>query len=194
MNLENIEFDEWFPDLDGETKKPTYKESKYSDYIFEHTQNVRKAFDAFKSLLGDIFTKEDYEKAEKNIIMHDSSKYSEQEWSQYVDYFYSKRTDEVKKSFQYAWLHHIHHNPHHWQHWVLHEDSRYKVLDMSKEHVIEMICDWWSFGFKQDKPTEIFEWYEQHKQGILLSKKTRKLVERCLTIIKKSIEQGDVHE
>ena len=47
-------------------------------------------------------------------------------------------------------------------------------------YIIEMICDWWSFSWKQENLYEIFKWYEERKDYIKLSDYTRKKVEDIL--------------
>ena len=65
----------------------------------------------------------------EKLVNHDQSKYDEEEYEAYDDYFYGKEgKDEddiavIDNAFDYAWLHHIHHNPHHWQYWVLVNDD-----------------------------------------------------------------------
>lgn len=61
---------------------------------------------------------------------------------------------------------------------------------MSYEYIIEMICDWRSFSHKVEKLTDIFGWYEKHKD-IKLGKETRKTVESILDAIKKKLEELD---
>ena len=155
----------------------------YTEYIVAHRENVKKAYDWLKShkiIKGNL---------EKQIMQHDASKYSDEEYDAYDKYFYGKeKTEKVKSDFNYAWLHHIHENPHHWQYWVLkHDDEPDEALEMPYEYVVEMICDWWSFSFKIDKLDEIFSWYNQHK-GMVLHTNTRKLVEDILENIKKELD------
>ena len=46
-----------------------------------------------------------------------------EEYFAYATYFYGKKTSQVEKNFDYAWLHHQKENPHHWQYWLLHNDD-----------------------------------------------------------------------
>ena len=167
----------------------------YTEYITEHRENVKKAYDWLKShkiIKGNF---------EKQIMQHDASKYSDEEYDAYDDYFYTKnkldkfntyaKKQRIDEAFNYAWLHHIHENPHHWQYWVLkHDDEPEEALEMPYEYVIEMICDWWSFSFKIDKLDEIFSWYNQHK-GMVLHANTRKLVEEILENIKNELDKEE---
>ena len=161
----------------------------YTQYIVEHKANVEKAY----RWLVDHNIFEDCE-FPVNIIEHDLSKYGVEEYKAYDDYFYGKKTEAVKREFDYAWLHHIHNNPHHWQYWVLvnDEDGTY-ALEMPLNYVIEMICDWWSFSFKTGNLYEIFDWYKKHDK-MVLHEKTKKFVEDTLDKIKKVLDEEKANE
>ena len=155
----------------------------YTDYIITHRSNVIKAYNWLRE--NKIIT----ENLDAQITMHDISKYSDEEYSAYDEYFFGKeKTEKVESDFNYAWLHHIHKNPHHWQYWVLeHDNEPEEALEMPENYVYEMICDWWSFSFKINKLDEIFSWYEKHKD-MILHENTRKLVEDILEKIKKVLD------
>ena len=88
--------------------------AKYNEYLSEHIANVKKAYFWLKNhAIIDLKEFEPYFLKQLNI--HDLSKYSEEEYKAYDLYFYGTKTEKVKKDFDYAWLHHIHENPHHWQ-------------------------------------------------------------------------------
>lgn len=57
------------------------------------------------------------------LLKHDWSKFLPSEWFPYAHSFYGKRTEAVKRAFDYAWLLHQKRNPHHWQFWVVPQDS-----------------------------------------------------------------------
>ena len=159
---------------------------KYDDYIQEHRENVAKAFNWLvdNNILNGYST-EVIDKARHLCeFSHDQSKYSEEEYDAYDKYFYGgNKSYEVVTNFNYAWLHHIHNNPHHWQHWVLINDDPgegEKILDMPEEYIIEMICDWWSFSWKQNKLGEIFEWLDEHRPYMKLSDSTDLMVDNIL--------------
>lgn len=126
------------------------------------------------------------------LMNHDDSKFDEEEYDAYDKYFYGEKTPEVKEAFDFAWLHHIHCNPHHWQYWVLINDDESdgtKALMMPNDYVIEMICDWWSFSWKTGNLYEIFDWYEGHKDRMILHKNTRELVEEILNDIRTELDK-----
>ena len=60
---------------------------------------------------------------------------------------------------------------------------------MPKVYILEMIADWWSFSWKSDNLEEIFDWYDKHKDKMLLHEKTRKLVEDILEAIKDNVKE-----
>jgi len=170
---------------------------KYDEYIKEHKTNVIKAFEWMKENLfpefSDIHTQSLID-AEYNIVYkHDESKTDPEEYDAYDKYFYGgNRSFEVTQNFRYAWLHHIHNNPHHWQYWILNNDEAEEgelILDMPIEYIIEMICDWWSFSWKKGNLEEIFKWYDNHKAYMKLSISTRIRVQELLDMIYKKLKQ-----
>ena len=156
----------------------------YDEYLYDHKNGVRKAYNWL---------------VEHNIILpcmaevvlanHDASKNLPMEYKPYDDYFYGNKSHAVVRAFNYAWLHHIHNNPHHWQYWVLqHDDEPEEALEMPYPYIVEMICDWWSFSFKSGNLYEIFDWYEKHKD-MKLADATRKQVESILEKIKMELDK-----
>ena len=157
----------------------------YDEYLYDHINNVRKAYAwmvEHRIIPADSFV--------QDISEHDLSKKDPQEYDAYDRYFYGgNKSYKVVRDFNYAWLRHIHHNPHHWQYWVLqHDDEPEEALEMPKQYVIEMICDWWSFSWKSGNLMEIFDWYEKHK-NMKLHDKTRKMVEETLEKMKEELEE-----
>ena len=168
---------------------------KYDDYLNQHILNVSNASDWIRQNIGLDVNSFDIS---SNVFIHDDSKYSKEEYDAYDAYFYGgKRTKEVKDNFNYAWLHHIHNNPHHWQYWVLindDPDNGIVALDIPYKYVIEMICDWWSFSWRTGNLYEIFNWYDKHKDYMILSENTRELVEDILAQIKKKLDESTSNE
>lgn len=166
---------------------------EYDRYLTEHIRNVRAAFFWIHSNLPEII--ENYSEARAYIIDHDRSKYEAEEYDAYDKYFYGgSRSYAVVRNFNLAWLHHIHTNPHHWQHWVLINDDSdigIQALDIPNSFIIEMICDWWSFSWTKGNLFEIFEWYDSHKNYMMLSEKTRRFVESYLEKIKSKLNEDD---
>lgn len=165
--------------------------AQYDEYLKEHIANVQNAIDWMINRFPDV-----EEKLREYPLLghdHDDSKRSQEEYDAYDKYFYGgNKSYKVMTDFNYAWLHHIHHNSHHWQYWVLqHDDEPEEALEMPYYYVIEMIADWWSFSWSKGKLDEIFEWYEKHKD-MKLHPNTRKLVEKILGRIKKELDYEGV--
>ena len=166
---------------------------EYDLYLREHRGNVAKGFEWIKENLPEVIEKaKKYDIDVQICLDHDKSKDQQDEYDAYDRYFYGgNKSYQVVQDFNYAWLLHIHRNPHHWQYWVLVNDSPDEgivALDMPYEYIVEMICDWWAFSWKQDKLDEIFGWYDQHKAYMKLSDKTRKEVEDILGKIREKLD------
>ena len=170
--------------------------NQYDEYLNNHIMDVNRAFSWLRTNLPEVVDPNGGFTTILYLGRHDESKYSYEEYDAYDAYFYGKKNKEVKEDFNYAWLHHIHENPHHWQHWVLVNDDPEEgtiALDIPYKYAIEMICDWWSFSWKTGNLYEIFDWYENHKKRMILSKNTRELVEQILGQIKEKLdEQKDI--
>lgn len=168
---------------------------QYDEYLLQHRQAVGAAYDWIRDNLPELVLDECGVLELYIKRHHDESKDDVEEYDAYDAYFYGGgRSEEVMENFNYAWLRHIHNNPHHWQHWVLingDEEIGTIVLDMPYQYIIEMICDWWSFSFRIGDLYEIFSWYDEHKNHIKLSDKTRKTVEDILDKIKRKLEENN---
>lgn len=167
---------------------------EYDNYLEQHKGNVRKGFEWFQENLPGVI--ENIPDVEWHLCFnHDNSKTEPDEYDAYDKYFYGKnRSYQVVQDFNYAWLRHIHRNPHHWQYWVLINDDPDLgeiILDMPDIYIIEMICDWWSFSWSKGDLTEIFKWYEERKEHIKLSEKTRRIVENILNMMKEKLSETD---
>lgn len=179
---------------------------EYDAYIRMHKSCVvlgylwlsMNVYDEVVEVLPDLIT---FSRASlsQQMLSHDQSKYDYTEYQAYNDYFYGNKDllnkDQVEIDFNKAWLHHIHKNPHHWQHWVLMEDDcgLRQGLDIPDNYILEMICDWWAFSWKKfidgkmqnvSDLKEIFDWYDNHKDIMVLNKTIREKVESILDIIK----------
>lgn len=157
---------------------------QYNRYLDQHRRNVRRGWEFLVDNLPDLFSKVDLHTMKTQILNHDASKNSPEEYDAYDRYFYGdNKSFRVVQDFQKAWLHHIHENPHHWQHWVLVNDEPDEgevALEMPYECIIEMICDWWAFSWQKGDLSEIFSWYDKHQKYIKLASSTRRIVEDIL--------------
>lgn len=164
--------------------------AEYNDYLNNHISMVSKGFHWFIDNLPKVFDGISINMMESQINAHDDSKWWEEEYEAYDNYFYGNKTEEVKEAFDLAWLHHQHNNPHHWQHWLLREDDgKTKALPMPKEYCLEMIFDWWAFSWKSGKLTEIFDWYANNKKKMVLHPDTLEIVEKTLTLLRNKLEE-----
>lgn len=164
---------------------------QYDQYITEHKENVIKGFEWLRENIPEVIT--DYDEISQAIYNHDTSKYDPEEYDAYDKYFYGgNRSFAVVNDFKFAWLHHIHANPHHWQHWILHNDEPgegLNVLEMPYKYIVEMVCDWWAFSWKKGDLNEIFNWYDSHKGYMKLGSGTRQTVEQILKDVKAKLEE-----
>lgn len=161
---------------------------EYNNYLNEHIRNVIKGFEWMRQNIPEIFKDVSENMMFPQINAHDDSKWSEEEYEAYDNYFYGNKTKEVEEAFDLAWLHHQHNNPHHWQHWLLQEDDGgKKALEMPKEYVIEMIADWWTFSWKKNNLKEIFDWYANNKKKMILHPNTLEFAEKILTLLRNKL-------
>lgn len=165
----------------------------YDNYLIQHKENVRKGFRWINENLPEIVRPAGVGYEWQICYNHDFSKHDPEEYDAYDAYFYGgNRSYAVVNNFRLAWLRHIHKNPHHWQHWVLINDDPNKgtvVMDMPHLYIVEMICDWWAFSWNSGNLTEIFSWYDKHKDYMKLSDNTRKTVDDILNKIKDKLEE-----
>lgn len=161
---------------------------EYDLYLHEHRTNVATGYQWIRRNLPELVNGWENQGLEHQVCFgHDYSKNDPEEYNAYDRYFYGgNRSYAVVQDFNYAWLRHIHKNPHHWQYWVLHNDDPGEgmiVMDMPYNYIIEMICDWLSFSIGKGDLREVFKWYDEHKDYMKLSEKTRKTVFDILTAI-----------
>ena len=165
----------------------------YDSYLEEHIGNVKLGFKWLKENHPEFFKDESgQERLDWEVSDHDRSKYGEEEYQAYDNYFYGNKTAKVMTKFDKAWLHHIHSNPHHWQYWILFEDDpigerRYKTLLIPRYYILEMIADWWSFSWKTGNLFEVFDWYNVHHSTIVMNQESRNVVEKILATIKQDL-------
>lgn len=169
--------------------------AEYDFYLEQHKMNVAKGYRWLADNLPEVLDIDmRYSCLERLICYeHDKSKTEQDEYLAYDAYFYgNNKSYQVVQDYDYAWLVHLHRNPHHWQYWVLINDDPKEgevCLDMPYNYIIEMICDWWSFSWKTENLYEIFKWYDERKEHIKLSDKTRKTVDNILGKIKKKLDE-----
>ena len=164
--------------MNNRTNCENPRQGEYYDYLVNHISNVQKAY---KEILRPVVEKmypDDLPYCDLSVAQHDASKYDNEEFNAYCNYFYPCDGFEKDSSaFDLAWLRHQHLNLHHWQHWVLMRDSGEKQpVDMPIEEIVNMLCDWHSFSAKDSESTA-YNWYNENKDKMLLSDNTKELVE-----------------
>lgn len=170
---------------------------RYDEYLDRHVSNVKKAY----QYLVDHSIVPDNKKTKYIISRHDLSKDTDEEYYAYDNHFYNTEfpifATEIQKSFDAAWLHHIHWNKHHWQHWVLMDDTRnVKAVAMPYCYIVEMVCDWWSFSWAKYSETdnvedllEVVTWFANNAKNMMLHPETSEQVAMLLNAIVKSVRE-----
>lgn len=164
------------------------RSKKYTEYLNTHIENVKKAFNDNIDIFMTHFSKNDVDLARENIKSHDKSKFSLEEFDGYLDKFYPSKyyriSDETAININYdmAWLHHYTHNLHHPEYWVFIDSNpktepSLRLMEMSPEYLIEMICDWESFSYTGKGTAYEFYHKVDRKEGLLHPSTRRKLEE-----------------
>lgn len=156
------------------------RECMYREYITEHISNVRIVYLKYGDKLCKILNINPYILVD-NINKHDHSKYSEEEFEGYRQYFHPC-SDEIpdEKIFELAWKHHYKNNPHHPEYWVDEINNTYK--DMEPIYIAEMLLDWEAMSMKFGGNT--YEYYMKEKDNKPFSDGTKKIIEKAIDIFK----------
>jgi hypothetical protein len=95
----------------------------------------------------------------------------------------------VCEKFDFAWLLHQKRNRHHWQWWILPEDGGgVKVLEMSRQDTVEMVCDWRGAARAQKskspdpRMSEVQFWWTRNNHKMQLHPRTRRRIELILAL------------
>lgn len=170
------------------------RKGEYYQYLSWHISAVQKAWHTvlkpamLKHLELDGYNINLFETVDRLVRNHDASKYNDDEFNSYCNYFYpADGFSKSEKDFNTAWLIHIHKNPHHHQHWVLIQDEGNLVpTDMPLEYICEMLCDWHSFSSK-DATSTAYNWYQNNHSKMMLSKNTEKFIKRLVEYLKEPL-------
>lgn len=173
---------------------PRYAE--YTAYLKLHIDGVCRAWTEIlcPAIAANFTTPEkleiDFDKIRNTMIYHDRSKWFDNEFEPYCNYFYlTEEFPSDESEFSKAWLAHIHRNPHHWQYWiVINNVNDITAQDMPFEYICEMLCDWHSFTLRDPKSTAL-NWWETHKSEMILSPNTRTTIERLIKYMDKPLKQ-----
>jgi hypothetical protein len=124
-------------------------------------------------------------------LIHDWQKWLPREFFPYAVFFgkhnprdktgYYKPTDTGSRSFDAAWMHHVHHGDHHWQHWCVATEGELKVHEMPRAAIVEMLCDWDGAGRAQNATTSVREWFDINKHKMRFAPLTAYCIENMLS-------------
>ena len=168
--------------LDNITEGGADYQKEYKNYIEEHKERVKKFSIWLKRNLPELFEQPGLDDFDEVIQEHDDSKYTEEEFEPYAQKFYKQ--DEYGKPLEYipgwdeAWKHHWMNNPHHPEYWL--------GEDMPYIYILEMLCDWGSFGIAKGDITELVDFYYSQAKDDKeknLSENTKKIIEDILNKI-----------
>lgn len=165
------------------------KTQEYKDYIEEHRANVKKAWNYIKEL-DNPYIQNNIDAISKNIENHDLDKYNDDIFESYRKKYFpinDEESNEMIDIIDDVFKIHYSRNPHHWEYW-LDDDGDLNELMHNDEEIdndvmiayIEMLCDWCSFGLKQNNPKEVRDWYISHKPTMTLFPKEQEIIEELL--------------
>ena len=162
----------------------------YIRYITQHRKKVKEAYEIILPKLKNsgMIDEETLKNLSNNINDHDLSKFRQNELVPYANYFFGEKNQENKEKFKQAAIIHKSRNPHHPEYWM---NKKGETQDMPIEYIVEMLCDWWSFGLAQNKPDEIFEYYNRNKDKYKFSKKITAKIDKLLAIINDCILENN---
>ena len=163
------------------------RSEEYYKYLEDHINNVKKAYSQFEKILltkSDL-TVEELTDLDNQIENHDKSKYEDDEFYPYLHHFYPSNAGKNNEElYDKAWNHHQKCNPHHWQYWILiRDEGKLEPLPMPENYVIEMLCDWQSFSYKNPESTA-WKWYNDNKDKMILHNDTIKLIKKYIEYFK----------
>jgi len=131
----------------------------YLDYIHEHISNVNAAFAEVTMACKDlpsIASDQMFPLLKEEVLNHDISKLSSEEFSQYRDAFYPAEGERKVKLADSAWANHQEKNNHHWQTIMSKPDTPIGIREM---HLAHMVIDWTAMSYRFGGTAQSF--YEQ---------------------------------
>lgn len=163
-------------------KEKIQKFREYLDYIERHYDNVQKAWkeindkcpnDDFRFIHDDFA----WHTINNDVINHDASKLSAEEFTQYRQWFFPAEGESKDKTlFESAWQHHKKNNDHHWQTW-----TSYVTTPYDECFVVMMVVDWMAMGYEFGDTAK--EYYENNKDEITLPEWAVKLMYRIFDCV-----------
>lgn len=176
---------------------PRYRE--YLDYLNKHIGGVIRAWeDVLRPALEEaddqmVLDQVDLDKLGLQVYNHDRSKYDSEEFNGYCNHWYPQDGSEVEHtadrtsddaSYDYAWSHHQHNNPHHSQYWlIVKDDGEVQALDIPMNYILEMLCDWHSFSQDPGENTA-YDWWMKNRDRFIMSDATIANIDHCIEYLK----------
>jgi len=153
----------------------------YVDYVRYHIQYVKKAWGILKVALQNhnvIYDDFLFWAIDGMIASHDSSKFSQEEFIPYADWFYGpygckyemladaehlSDHKECFSRFNSAREHHKANNPHHWQNWTKRGET---FPNETACHIVCMVADWMAMSMVKGGTAE--EYYAKLRNQMAL--------------------------
>lgn len=162
-------------------------QEKYKQYVLAHKERVKKFSIWLQRNLPEIFNDIDINVFNELINEHDDSKFSEAEFEPYANFWYNDSDHyDYDPEYEAAWEHHWMNNEHHPEYWL--------GQDMPYIYILEMLCDWGSFGIANGNILELVDYYHSEARDDdekNLSANTKKIIEEILEQIKIASRKGD---
>lgn len=163
--------------------KKTIQERNYNNYIQEHKDYVKHAFAEWAFPICDTLNV-DQRLLWGAVAVHDSSKFSKEEFDGYRMRFFPCDEDPspeiVERAFNEAWAHHCMSNAHHPEFWIENKDGELIVHDMSRIAIAEMILDWTAVALMKDDEDSPLDYWDKEGDNKPLSDNTRELVNKVM--------------
>lgn len=154
----------------------------YLKYVMEHKSNILKAYDEMLKCKDLEWIMQDPIIQVRLLIRahnHDDSKLRKPEFDAYrkrwcpIDVY---EHDANIKAYRQARDHHHHTNDHHWEARINWKDEDFNIN--TELACLENIMDWLAHGYEDgERP---YEYYEGYKDQIILPKKQREFIEKCI--------------
>lgn len=137
---------------------------EYLDYLENHLNNIAKAFAELSDACdGMVWVGDDYtwHTLRKEVLEHDLSKFSKEEFIQYRDKFFPVKVEKHHESeFEKAFENHKANNTHHF------ESIRTDYRGNTEKDIVHMIIDWTAMGYKFGDNAESF--YNKNRDKIII--------------------------
>lgn len=126
-------------------------------------------------------------------LFHDLSKFCQDEFIPYANWFGSCGDSDYKDDFKQACLLHNERNAHHWEFWTnnrkdIPQEYECTIPEMDQASRLEMVCDWRAFACQHGHVDTAEEYYLRNKSRIKLNPVTREWVEQELGITREGTE------